>query len=756
MNINSLNSSNSSHSDSSNLKLVKDIINECILNADIFENVFFDWNIIQLLVLKKWKWAWIFEIYDEEIWTYRWWPYTLNVFQKADKLKYLLYDVYITSLRASSLLNKKVRAIQPVVILPNNTSKEIYSSKVYKEFTEKKGTNIKFIWSDELNKESIINKLYSDSQDFDDNLYSEIINFANQWLHKPSFKFRKLSSDQTKLIDSKPWSQRVKWTAWTWKTTVLCSRWMNCLAKRKWKVLFLTYNVTLRNHIKKKINDLNMEFNRANIHITNYHQFISWQMLHFSMNASILSDYNNKLLFEDKKEYIEKYDWIFIDEIQDFKEERVLLIKNYYLKEDWDFVVFGDENQNVFNRDIEDSNDKFPKIWMKWPWNVLKEPYRSIDKINLIAHQFKKEFLDQYDREELEISESNKLINSSDYKNYLTYEYQDIAVNNLDYWVLLWKLLTEIEKQRFEKWEVTILSSKASVLRELDYIIRNNYHEETDVTFIQKEYRNELNLIDQNRKKNAINSKLEKAMKIWFWIKFDSIKLSTIHSFKWRESDTIIYIIDNQDRNNELVYSAITRCKNNLMIVNLWNNYYHQFFDSLITQWSLSPLGLIHIPQKKPIHEIVESISYQDIKKQEYEELKIQIQHYYNSWGWKVKILLLWKYVFEKDLMFTTIKNLLWIKHETDYEIEFYDADDIKKNDIIDKIKKPTKTNILIIWLLFNHKWRNTENLLTDLALNKSDLIPFYWWIEKKGLTKELFLKYFSEWLTNYIKSHDE
>lgn len=468
-------------------------------------------------------------------------------------------------------------------------------------------------------------------------------------------------------------------------------------------------------------------------------------MLHFSMDASDFSKYDDVKLFENEKEIIEKYDWIFIDEIQDFKEERISIIKNYYLKQDWDFVVFGDENQNVFNRDIEDTNDRFPKIWIKWPWNVLKIPHRSIDKINLIAHHFKKEFLNQYDREELDSSNSSELFNGSDYKDYLTYEYYDPIINNLDYWALIWKLLAEVEKQKFEKWEVTILSSKANILRELDFIIRNNYNEETDVSFIQKEHRVELNSISQSNKKESINNKLEKAMKIWFWIKFGSIKFSTIHSFKWRESDTIIYIIDNEDRNNELIYSAITRCKRNLMMINLWNNHYHPFFDSLITQWSLSPLGLIHIPQKKPIQEIVESISYQDIKKQEHEELKIQIQHYFNSWGWKIKILLLWKYAFEKDLIFTTIKNLFWMKHEIHYEIEFYDADDIKKNDIVDKAKKPTKINILIIWLLFNHKWNNTENLLSDLTMNKSDLIPYYWWIEKKELTKVVFLEYFSD-----------
>lgn len=240
------------HNNIIDLNVIKKIIIDWIPDSEIFENVFFDWNIIQLLVLEKWRWAWIIEVHKEDIKSNEWKFHKINIFEKLEKLKYLLYDIYISSLRVSSLLNKKINAIQPFVILPNYTSKEIYSSAFYKAYTEKKGFNVKFIWSDELNKKAIIDKLYRSTQNFNDNLYSELKSFANHWLHRPSNKLRKLSDEQIKLINSKPWSQRVKWTAWTGKTTILCSRGMNCLAKRKWRVLFLTYNITLRNLIKKR------------------------------------------------------------------------------------------------------------------------------------------------------------------------------------------------------------------------------------------------------------------------------------------------------------------------------------------------------------------------------------------------------------------------------------------------------------------------------------------------------------------------
>ncbi len=63
-----------------------------------------------------------------------------------------------------------------------------------------------------------------------------------------------------------------------------------------------------------------------------------------------------------------------------------------------------------------------------------------------------------------------------------------------------------------------------------------------------------------------------------------TVKLSTIHSFKGWEIDTLIVLIhEDTDSENpsddELVYTAITRCRNNLLILNMGNPRYHDFFE---------------------------------------------------------------------------------------------------------------------------------------------------------------------------------
>ena len=63
------------------------------------------------------------------------------------------------------------------------------------------------------------------------------------------------------------------------------------------------------------------------------------------------------------------------------------------------------------------------------------------------------------------------------------------------------------------------------------------------------------------------------------------MKLCTIHSFKGWEMNTIFLILgekDDRENNDELIYTAITRAKKNLVIINYKNNRYKNFFEKNI------------------------------------------------------------------------------------------------------------------------------------------------------------------------------
>ncbi len=66
-----------------------------------------------------------------------------------------------------------------------------------------------------------------------------------------------------------------------------------------------------------------------------------------------------------------------------------------------------------------------------------------------------------------------------------------------------------------------------------------------------------------------------------------TMKLSTIHSFKGWEIHTLFLILDGQEEDqkfltDELVYTAITRARFNIVILNLGMMKYHQFFENSI------------------------------------------------------------------------------------------------------------------------------------------------------------------------------
>ena len=92
---------------------------------------------------------------------------------------------------------------------------------------------------------------------------------------------------------------------------------------------------------------------------------------------------------------------------------------------------------------------------------------------------------------------------------------------------------------------------------------------------------------------------IRRAAKTHFTTDTDDMKLSTIHSFKGWESESVILILQPemsindrydgyyiQERENipALIYTALTRAKCNLFILNVGNTKYHSFFQTNIRQ----------------------------------------------------------------------------------------------------------------------------------------------------------------------------
>jgi len=388
----------------------------------------------------------------------------------------------------------------------------------------------------------------------------------------------KYTKKQEKLIKSQPIHQKIKGVAGSGKTVVLAKRAVNAHKRHNDMVLILTYNITLKSYIHDKISDVREDFSWKYFYITNYHQLITQTINNLGIEINLPDNisenekstyldkyyYSNFKLFEPYKDEINKYKSIFIDEIQDYKPEWIKIIREYFLvKTDSEMVLFGDEKQNIYNREL-DAEHK-PKIVQGFGrWEYLNKSVRHQGdggRILDLAKRFQKTFFqNKYEIDVYDDSSNTPSLNLGIYK-IAHYENNNIAL-------LVDIIMKEIKNNNIHPNDIAILSTNIDLLKEVDYIIRKNYNENTLTTFETKEmFKHNKNDIEKIRKNKKIAFNLNNGM----------MKLSTIHSFKGYEVSTLFLIID-EDDNEEMIYAGITRSKFDIMIFTHRNSKYNDFF----------------------------------------------------------------------------------------------------------------------------------------------------------------------------------
>lgn len=256
--------------------------------------------------------------------------------------------------------------------------------------------NIKLIGRDTLVKDKFNQILWSlyllsntDSKLFSDSLYESITHFLLPTTHQKEDGRRiKYLKKQEQIIFKNDRNEFVvEGVEGSGKTTVLARRAVQEYIK--WKkdgydpqILILTFNITLINFIRDKINQVQELFEWKSFTILNYHHFIGNQLNNLGIPIVLpqnrsTSDplerkkltpeqsqyldkhyYSNIQLFIDLKEIIQSsklsYDAILIDEIQDYKYNWFEILKRAFLKDGGDFVLFGDEKQNIYGNPLEE------------------------------------------------------------------------------------------------------------------------------------------------------------------------------------------------------------------------------------------------------------------------------------------------------------------------------------------------------------------------------------------------------------------
>lgn len=601
--------------------LINFLINNYDDSYEVFFQPFLNGDNPDIAIMRKGSGVLIVEVKDWDLSHYyidektKWRLKKDNTFiksplQQVENYKENLFNLHLEELYKKRIKNKNHWAtVNCAVYFHNATAQQLQNFVLSNFQTEEYSKYRNFVsyfglWGNNSLSKNLIDAFFSktwlnkQSYYFDEELYNSFSRYLKAPIHQLEEGIETIyTKEQQELIKSEARPRRkIKGVAGSGKTLVLAKRAVNAHIRTGGKVLILTYNLSLKNYIHDRISDVREEFYWSNFYITNYHQFFKTQANNYNLQISSLADWQDVGFFENVKNQIQRFDAVFIDEIQDYMQEWIDLITKYFIHSETEFVVFGDEKQNIYDRELDENNEPIVRT-ISGNWNrSLNTSHRFASNIANIAIKFQKTFFGQkYRPDEL------KVMSQLDFeKRIIEYHYFH-NYNNQKLYESIYSLL---EINQIHSSDVGVLCSKVEILRGIDFLIRTIKREKTATTFeSQEEYDNikkeesrklkEKGIPDEEIRyhiNKAMNEKLEEIRKLrknHFWTKTGTIKLSTTHSFKGWEIDTLFLFVEREDdevefTNAELIYTGLTRARRNIIIFNLGNEKYNAFFNSEI------------------------------------------------------------------------------------------------------------------------------------------------------------------------------
>jgi hypothetical protein len=489
--------------------------------------------------------------------------------------------VYFHKMRESDLRN----------IAQHKKSKERYVDLVSNE-------KLTAVWLNEYLRDK--KKLRCGSPLFDDEIYSEM-----QMLLKPSVNSLenaipiKYSPRQEQLVVSSPIKRVIKGAAGSGKTLIMAQRAVNAVKRTQKPVLILTFNITLINYIHDRINHVRGNIPWRYFHIYNYHEFVKNECEKHNINLGSQSDFLKQ--FDDlnlfKKRNAWRYGAVFIDEAQDYKYNWMKIIEQHFLVEDGEFILLGDEKQNIY--EYQPRNREFVTP-VRGRRIELNESHRLSAVVTELANDFQRRFfvgryaLDNMSGPIQQDFFSPEIIYVNTRQESLSHCVETLldfkrkkSINPNDIFIIgptrdRLRKFEAILSQKAIRCSTTFLTS-AEIPQFKAKVEKEFWKTQSKVKPKAKSEARGLSAADFNKAVNEAIEIEERKRKRCFWMNTGRVKLTTVHSMKGWESDTVVLIIENTDDKkavviDEMVYSGITRAKKNLFIFNFGNEKYDSFF----------------------------------------------------------------------------------------------------------------------------------------------------------------------------------
>lgn len=434
------------------------------------------------------------------------------------------------------------------------------------------------------------------------------------------------NSQQIKLSEvSYPEEKKIRGTAGSGKSLVLAQKAINAYKKTNQEVLILCFNITLVNYIRLQIKRLITEEIEDKFYIVHFHDFIR----NLSIKYGIYTTYAEESRFKNHKlsktismlssmqklspDY--KYKTVLIDEGQDFELHWFNFIKESILLPGGSYSIFGDSKQNIYQ--IEQENDDNAKRNIKTNilgrWNELKQGYRFGNNIKKFSLAFHHKFLSEHILLDSESNDYSDLLSNQDYvylkevdnkdsvfenvNEALNFLVQEHEINQNDISIIGFNIDKKDDDEQLQKLDAYLRLSKERYntitvfesIEEKEYIDNLIFEVEKSLLARQQleglfhdvnEIRNKDEYVKFTQFVNYTLSYYRQNKKRRFIAIPESIKISTVHSFKgWESYCVILVVTEGIDllKLKELIYVGITRAKEILYIINL-NPELSEFF----------------------------------------------------------------------------------------------------------------------------------------------------------------------------------
>ncbi|WP_024613169.1 AAA family ATPase [Clostridium sp. Ade.TY] len=495
----------------------------------------------------------------------------ITPFEKITRLKENIYKYHIEEFMKRSILNLNyINLIHTSIYFSGCKSYDI-TDKFSNNTREMKKIKL---WGDNSKILNDIKFILKPNKLFDQELYNIALrNIKYKSYNNSNSKYLNLDKKKIELMKSKEGvNAKIKGIAGSGKTTLLCNRAISAYKRihGNGRILILTYNITLRNYIKEKMSSFKIKFNWSAFYINSYYMFLNQRALELGVDIKNINNEGIYKLFSILVKEENKYDAIFIDEVQDFEREWLDLLKDVFLKENGEYILFGDEKQNIYNRELD--TKKRVKTNVRGRWNELTTSYRISSNIAILLKEFQKEFfIKKYELDNIIIEEQIGLnINEDE----ITYIYCD----NLFPLDIFEKGKFYLDEKKLNYKNTCIICANLEELREMEYYARNEYNIKVERMFETKE---EFLEICKRENKIKILEDLRESRQFNFFVTSEGLKMCNIEKFTGLEIDNLIFVIDKNDKNMELIYTAISRCRKNLFIINRGNVKFDNFINSL-------------------------------------------------------------------------------------------------------------------------------------------------------------------------------